>query len=94
MLRQPEVVLRVTLVPDEPEEVKPREEGGREHDVGLRRLLDVVPTKGRVSRSQDGDPGIERGHNTSLGGGREESQITEGKHKGGGNFFDINYYYA
>ena len=53
VLSQPQVVLRVTLVPDEPEKIEPREEGGRELDVGLGRLLDVVATERRIGGRQD-----------------------------------------
>ena len=35
MLGQSEVVVRVTLVPDQPEKVKTREESGWQLDVGL-----------------------------------------------------------
>ena len=66
MLGQPQVVLRVRLVSDEPEEVKPREEGGWQLDVGLSRLLDVVAAVGWISSCQDGHAGIEGSHYTSL----------------------------
>ena len=35
MLSQSQVILRVTLVPDQPEQVKPGQQGSRELDVGL-----------------------------------------------------------
>ncbi len=66
MLGQTQVILRVTLVPYEPEQVEPREQGSWKLDVGLRRLLDVVAAKGRVGSSQDGHTSIQGGHDASL----------------------------
>ena len=67
MLGQSEVIVRVTLVPDEPEEVKTGEEGGRQLDVGLGGLLDVVATESRIGSCQDRHTSIEGCHDASLG---------------------------
>ena len=69
MLGQSEVIVRIALVANEPEEVETGEEGGRQLDVGLGRLLDVVATKSRVGRCQDGYTSIEGCHDASLGNG-------------------------
>lgn len=67
MLGQSEVIVRVTLVPDEPEEVETGEEGGWQLDVGLGRLLDVVATESRIGSCQDRHTSIEGRHDASLG---------------------------
>jgi len=72
VLSQTEVVLGVALVPDQPQEVKPGEEGGRELDVGLRRLLHVVAAERRVGSGQDGHPGIQGCHDAGLEGEEQE----------------------
>ena len=53
MLSQSEVIVCVALVPNEPEEVETGEEGSRQLDVGLGRLLDVVATESGIGSCQD-----------------------------------------
>ena len=79
VLSQPEVVLRVALVSDQPQQVKPGEEGGRELDVGLGRLLDVVAAEGGVGSGQDGHAGIQSRHDASLEGRPSERISNEGQ---------------
>ena len=69
VLGQSEIIVRIALVANEPEEVETGEEGGRQLDVGLGRLLDVVATKSGVSRCQDGYTSVEGRHDASLGNG-------------------------
>ena len=76
MLGQSEVIVRVTLVPDEPEEVKTGEEGSRQLDVGLGGLLDVVATESRIGSCQDRHTSIEGRHDASLGGKKRNSLCT------------------
>ena len=59
MLCQSEVVLRVTAIPDEPKQVKAREQGSWELDVGFGRTLDVVAAERWVGCCQDGHSSIE-----------------------------------
>ena len=53
VLGQTEIILRVTLISDKPEEVEAREQGCWQLDVDLGRLLDVVAAEGWVGSRQD-----------------------------------------
>ena len=66
MLGKTEVVVSITLVTDQPEDIETREKGGRELDVSLGGLLDVVASKGWVGSGEDGDTSVEGGHDASL----------------------------
>ena len=78
----PEVIVCVTLIPDEPQEVKTRQQGSRQLDVGLHRLLHIVAAVGRVGCRQDGHSGIEGGHDSCLYG-KGEGKRGEGRGREG-----------
>ena len=59
-------------VPDEPEEVETRQQCSGELDIGFCRLLDVIAAEGGVGSGQDGDPGVECRHDSSLNRGENE----------------------
>ena len=68
MLGEAEVVLGVTLVSDEPQQVEPGQKGCWQLDVGLSGLLDVVPSISWIGSCQDGHTSVQSRHYTSLGG--------------------------
>ena len=50
VLGESQVILSVALVTDQPQEVEPGEQGGRQLNVRLCGLLDVVAPVGRIGR--------------------------------------------
>ena len=69
VLGEPEVVLSVGPISDEPEKIKAGKESRRKLNVLRHRLLVVVPSVSRVGSGKDGDSGVEGGHDASLGNG-------------------------
>ena len=63
----PEVILCVTLVPDQPQKIKSWKQSGWQLNVSFGWLAYVVASIGRVSCSKDWHSSIECSHDTSLG---------------------------
>ena len=63
----PEIRVPVGLVQNEPEQVEPGEQGGRQVDVLGETLPGVVAAVLGVGSSQDGDSGVETCQDAGLG---------------------------
>jgi len=67
VLGETQIIVPVWLVLNQPEEVKTREQGGRQLDVLLDGAARVVAAVGGIGSGQDGDAGVESGQDAGLG---------------------------